>query len=149
MSKPSQLKVVINKCYGGFGLSYKALLWLHERNAECIEVIPIEEYYRGEENKNSIAEAVIEMESYMKTSKTNSWRPPLTPDLKKVIMFKDRYGNDSRTDLNLVECVETLKEEANGACAQLKVVEIPLNIIFQIEQFDGIEHVAQQHPTWS
>ena len=145
---PGSLKVVINKCYGGFCLSHKALLWLHERKAKCIEILPIEEYY-GKENKDRVKEAITEMKKYLKTGKCNGWDPPLTPDFKKVIMFKNRYEKGSRTDSVLVECVETLKEEANGDCAQLKIVEIPFNVLFQIEDFDGIEHVAQQHQTWS
>lgn len=48
----------------------------------------------------------------------------------------------------LVECVETLGEKANGTHAKLKVVEIPSDIQWQIEECDGVEWVAEVHSTW-
>lgn len=44
------MKIAINKCYGGFGLSFEALKWLYDRKAACIKVMPIKKYY-GDEKK--------------------------------------------------------------------------------------------------
>jgi hypothetical protein len=42
-----------------------------------------------------------------------------------------------------------LGAEANGRYAQLKIVTIPDGIEWEIEEYDGNEHIAEQHRTWS
>ncbi len=54
-----------------------------------------------------------------------------------------------RDDHRLVQVVEELREEANGHCAELKVVTIPDNVPWIIAKTDGNEHVSEQHRTWS
>lgn len=61
--------------------------------------------------------------------------------------FYDRYID--RDDKDLVAIVEEMGEAANGSCADLNVVEIPDGISWQIEEYDGYEHVAEKHRTWS
>ena len=63
----------------------------------------------------------------------------------------DGYGykyNGNRADHKLVECVETLGDIANGSFAKLKVVEIPDDVEWKIEDYDGVEWVAEVHRTW-
>jgi hypothetical protein len=90
-----KMKIVINRCYGGFGLSKDAYEFL------------------GKE-----------------------W---------------DGYGFAScikRTDPKLVECVETLGSKANGNFANLKVVEIPNDVTWEIDEYDGMETIEEVHRTW-
>lgn len=89
------MKVVVNRCYGGFGLSKAGM-----------EFMGLE------------------------------W---------------DGYGNCrdlSRHDPKLVACVEQLGEKANGEHAKLSITEIPNDIEYVIEEYDGMEHVAEKHRTW-
>ena len=37
----------------------------------------------------------------------------------------------------------------DGVYSDLKVVEIPDDINWYIEEYDGLEHVAERHRTWS
>ncbi len=63
----------------------------------------------------------------------------------------DGYGhcNDlSRHDPNLVACVEKLGKKANGEHASLFITEIPDEIQYIIQEYDGREHVAEKHRTW-
>ena len=60
--------------------------------------------------------------------------------------FDDSYKRD---DPLLVEAVETLGDAANGSCSRLTVEEIPDGVEWQIEEYDGFEHVAESHRTWS
>jgi hypothetical protein len=63
----------------------------------------------------------------------------------------DRFGykyNDKRDDPKLIECVEKLGEKANGRCAELKIVEIPEDVEYQIKEYDGSEWIAENHRTW-
>lgn len=85
------MKVVINRCYGGFSLSEKAMKFL---------------------------------------GVGSEW-----PDI-------------ARDDPKLVECVEKLGEEANGAYAELKVVEIPDDVNWEIGEYDGLEWVEEVHRRW-
>ena len=55
---------------------------------------------------------------------------------------------DDRTNPKLVECVETLGKAANGAFADLKVVEVPDDVEWDIENYDGVEWVSEAHRTW-
>jgi hypothetical protein len=39
-------------------------------------------------------------------------------------------------------------EASWGDCAELAVVEIPDGINWHIGEYDGIEHIAENHRTW-
>lgn len=54
-----------------------------------------------------------------------------------------------RADPALIQVVEELGTEAGGDFSRLKIVEIPDDVLWQIEEYDGIEHVAEVHRTWS
>ncbi len=53
-----------------------------------------------------------------------------------------------RDDPYLVTVVEELGKGANGSCSSLEVVSIPDDVEWQIEEYDGIEWVAEKHRTW-
>lgn len=59
----------------------------------------------------------------------------------------DRY-EVQRDDPVLVKIVEDLGVEVNGSYAKLKVVEIPDDVDWYIDEYDGLEHVAEKHRTW-
>jgi hypothetical protein len=54
----------------------------------------------------------------------------------------------SRDDEVLVKIVEELGTKANGFYSELKIVEIPDDVKWCIEDFDGKEWVAEEHRTW-
>ena len=53
-----------------------------------------------------------------------------------------------RDDHNLVRVIRELGSEANGHCAELRIVEIPDDTPWTIEQVGGIEHVSETHRVW-
>lgn len=63
----------------------------------------------------------------------------------------DGYGfnffND-RTNPDLVRCVETLGEKANGSHSYLVVVEVPDDVKWCITDYDGDEQVEEVHRIW-
>lgn len=93
------MKVVINTCYGGFGLSKEA-----------------KDLYKQKKNIN-------------------------------IDHFHS--ADIPRNDPLLIEIVELLGSKANGEYAKLKIVTIPDNIQWQIEEYDGTEWVAEKHRTWN
>jgi len=73
-----------------------------------------------------------------------------------LALFNERTGTVitydieiKRNDPILVEIVEQLGESANGRFAELKVVEIPDDVVWGIEEYDGAEWIAEKHRTWN
>lgn len=48
----------------------------------------------------------------------------------------------------LVALVEEMGERANSCYSQLVVVEIPDDVDWYIEEYDGMEWIAEVHRTW-
>lgn len=57
--------------------------------------------------------------------------------------------NIPRDDPALVQMVTELGTAANGPYASLKIVEIPDDVAWTIEEEAGREEVAEAHRTWS
>lgn len=53
-----------------------------------------------------------------------------------------------RNDETLIKIIEKLGKEANCALSDLKIVEIPDDVEWQIEDYDGREWIAEKHRTW-
>lgn len=131
------MKVVINACYGGYSLSEKALIWLYYKG------------YDGEGFKWIPSQYSNDWETLLEQWKNRDrkrvfYGSIFSPDDKFVLNARPK----SRTDKLIVECVEALGREANGACAHLKVVEIPDGIVWEIDEYDGFETIHEQHRTW-
>lgn len=56
--------------------------------------------------------------------------------------------NIPRDDPDLVAVVEKLGERSWGRYAKLIVIEIPDDLLWQVEEYDGMEHISEQHRTW-
>lgn len=92
------MKVVINDCHGGFGLSDAAF----------------DEY-----------------------------------KIRKGITDPNFYWYDIPRDCPvLIDMVEEQGTAINSFAAELKVVEIPDDVDWYIQEYDGMEHVAERHRTW-
>ena len=55
----------------------------------------------------------------------------------------------SRSDEDLIRVIEEFGADANGKFSKLKIVEIPDDVKFTIEDYDGNEHIAEVHRTWN
>jgi hypothetical protein len=53
-----------------------------------------------------------------------------------------------RDDPILVEVVEEMGSSANGSYSALKVVEVPDEVDWVIDEYDGLEWAAERHRTW-
>jgi len=91
------MKVVINTCFGGFGLSLVAL------------------------------------SRYNDLANTNV----------------DYYYDIERNDPCLVQVVEELGEQANGEYSDLRIVDIPDDISWYIQEYDGLESIHETHRIWN
>ena len=61
----------------------------------------------------------------------------------------DRSEKTTRVDKDLIEVIESLGNKADGFCANLKVVEIPDGIDWEIDEYDGLEKINEAHRSWS
>lgn len=113
------MKIVINTCYGGFGLSDTAIR-LYGQLAGIVLVEAVVDYGQNYFYVDSVSD-----ENFFS------------------------YYELARDDGFLIETIETLGDAASGKYAKLKVVEIPDDIEWQIMEYDGSEHVAEKHRTWS
>jgi len=53
-----------------------------------------------------------------------------------------------RDDPILVQVVEELGEKADGRYAQLKIVEIPDDVKWVLQEYDGRESIHEEHRVW-
>lgn len=101
------MKIVINKCFGGFSVSkevYKAL------------GIKWDGYgYVGNE------ELGIKSDNYL------------------------AYRQDPR----LISAIEGLGEEMSSGCmAKLRIVDIPDDVEWELDDYDGVETIRERHRAW-
>ena len=113
------MKVVINADFGGFGLSDEAILAYSEMAG--LNLV-------GKENK--FGHTIFYVDGIF--------------DDENVFWENDLVRNDE----NLVKVVEALGDAANGRYSSLKIVEIPDDVNWYIEEYDGREHIAERHRTW-
>jgi hypothetical protein len=59
------------------------------------------------------------------------------------------YYDIERNDQYLVRVVEELGDDVNGRFSELKVVDIPDDVEWQIDEYDGLEWVAEKHRIWN
>ena len=118
------MKIVINKCYGGFGLSSKAMQAYAAKKG--ITLYPEE-----------------------KGSYTIYWTVPKDERIDNKHAEQTLYDRDiDRDDPILVEVVEELGKEASDHLADLECVEVPDGVSWQIEDYDGNEWISEKHQTW-
>jgi len=130
------MKIVINSCFGGFGVSVGAVKRGRELGHEWAKwpraVIPGERYSEDTETV---------MKDY---GQGDSASACITDD-------DDWEDKKLRCDLEFISVIEEMGEKANGSCAALCIVEIPDEdppIKWHIEEYDGREHVAEDHRRW-
>lgn len=133
------MKIVVNRCYGGFSLSPEG----------------VESYY-----------ALKGRKAYHFTGSGHDKYEPLDGQSGITLFFTsfdvpnpNDVGNDigeaelwdkhfldsrpkDRSDRDLVAVVEALGEKSWGACAKLEVVEVPDGVDWEIEEYDGHEWVS-------
>jgi hypothetical protein len=66
------------------------------------------------------------------------------------ITASDFYDRDvPRDDPYLVKIVKEMGSLANGRHANLKIVEVPGDVDWIVQEYDGAEWIAERHRTWS
>lgn len=139
-------KVVINRCHGGFGLSHEAVMRYFEIKGITVYPEQSKDYWKfwtywtvkpedRIESKEGALFYAMSLEDRRAYNKTVSEQTVYERDI-------------ARDDPALIQAIEELGEEANGAHAELRIVQIPDDVQYTIEDYDGLEHIAEVHRTW-
>lgn len=62
--------------------------------------------------------------------------------------LENGYDSIKRNDPKLIKVIEKLGKDANGKFANLKVIEIPDDVDWVVEEYDGNEWIAEKHRVW-
>lgn len=92
----------------------------------------------------SISEQAFKVLLAIKAEKADN----LTPEELRELEEMSEYSPASRNDPDLIKVIEELGEEANGDLAEIKIIEIPDDVAWVINDYDGVEWVAEVHRTW-
>lgn len=137
-------KLVVNKCYGGFGLSDAAMHRYAQRKE--MKLYPEEcrfglvTYWTVPAEKRA---GILSTEEFAKA--------PLEDRRKSNEQHSSMsiYDKDiPRDDSDLVSVVEEMGEEASGPFAALEITEIPDDVDWVVEEYDGMEWISEAHRTW-
>ena len=121
------MKIVINRCWGGFGISDSAIEALLNRKGIAWEKTP-SKYHLG--NAEYWAKGFSGVPEY------------------QLDTYEWWLLTEKRSDPDLVAVVEQLGEKADGFSAELKIVDIPDGISWEIQDYDGMERVVEKHRSW-
>lgn len=119
------MKIAINRCFGGFGLSNEAFEMLLDRKGIRFEK---------------------EESEYKSLGIMNYYHFGHRGDINHYISHHDAYQN--RSDPDLIAVIEKLGEKANTNYSDIKIIDIPDDIEWEIHEYDGNEHIAEKHRTW-
>ena len=140
------MKLVINKCHGGFGLSHEAMLRYFEIKGITVYPEQSNDYWKHWNYWT------VKPENRIETKEGESFT---SMSMDERIAYNHAYSEQNayerdieRDDPALVQTVEELGVKANGRHAELSVVQIPDDVEYSIEEYDGYEHVAELHRTW-
>jgi hypothetical protein len=122
-------KIVYNACYGGFGLSEKAIM----RYAELKGI----KLHKSKINSLLTMYYTVSEEEYNRIRTEDVLRNDYTHS--NQLFFSDTAIE--RDDPILVQVVEELGAEANGNYSNLEIIELPAGTLYRIDEYDGMESV--------
>ena len=140
------MKIVINRCFGGYGLSHEAVMRYLELKG--ITVYP----EQGEGTWKFWTYWLVKPEGRFEVKENEEF---YAMSMEERQAHNQKYSDETfeennieRNDPVLIQVVEELGDAANGEHAELAIVEIPDDVEWEISEYDGSEHVAEKHRVW-
>lgn len=143
------MKIVRNNDYGGYGLSPLAVL--EYAKLKGIVLFPYgdngyNDDYSYRDYTKLTEEQAKGMRQYDVYYSTKYYGDTCTSEQINKTWF--HCDDIERNDPILVEVVEKLGAKANGDFADLIVVEIPDDVDWEIDDYDGWESIVEKHRSW-
>lgn len=136
-------KVILNKCYGGFQVSDKAYqLYAKKKGLELFK------YDMEFRDKRFFYKKSTKQDNLFSTYFTKDFGEGgeiSNEDYKRYHLY---LKTENREDPILIEVVEELGKEASDSCGNLIVVEIPKDLEYVIDDYDGIEILHEKVQEW-
>lgn len=132
-------EVVVNRCFGGFGLSHKAVMRYAELKGMKL-FVTIDDIAKQVYKERAVVGNPEILHHYW--TKEN---------VSKDDNVNDYYFSESdikRDDPMLIQVIRELGNDANGLFAKLEVVTIPDDVEWEISEYDGSESVEEVHRSW-
>ncbi len=122
------MKIVINNCFGGYSLSAKVqtkLIKLGVLVYDSFETVP---------NKETSLYLIKKDKDKFNFDNTNYWD----------------NSDEHRTNPILIQAIEEVGlKKSSGMFAELKIIDLPDDVNYQINDYDGHESIHEQHRSWS
>ena len=119
--KEAMQRVLICAAHGGFGVSRKAFLRLRELGSTHALAEP--DYGEMWDDGSGPRKPFASLESFL--------------------------GREiPRDDPLLLQVYDEMGDDASASLRKLKLIEVPVGVSWHIEEYDGLEWVAEDHRTW-
>ena len=130
------MKVILNKCYGGFDVSKEAyMLYAKKKGLNLYQYasdfVSSKKCIYTRTNDETLFQNYFIKDMGDNIEINNK-------DYKKYNLYLD---DEHRQDTILIEVVEELGNKASGRFGRLEVVEIPDNCYYKIDEYDGFETI--------
>ena len=132
------MQIVINGCFGGFGLSHPAVMRYGKLKGWGLHA-----YVNTPPDFENLV-------PYDGISRAFCVHYGTKPAVKGKLSNKDYFypSGIKRTDPDLIRIVRKMGKRANGDYADLKIITIPDDVEWEIQEYEGREWVAEKHRRW-
>ena len=150
------MKIVVNKCYGGFHLSAEAYFrvldgMIKDNNWFIYTYEPDDRVSKFIEKPIVYTKANISDINFgdpyiiVSANYGDSFTDKELKEADKIYMSAD---NIPRNNVHLVKVVEEMGQDAYGKYSKLEVIDIPDDIEWEISEYDGWETIEEKHRSW-
>jgi len=119
------MKIAVNSCYGGFSVS-----------KEVADKLKVKGY--------DIGEGYAHIFSRPNGKEFTSYSYHLNNEMFKI---ESDNWDKCRTHPDLIEAIES-SESPSGALANVRIVDIPDDVDWELDEYDGIETVREKSRSW-
>lgn len=134
-------EIVINKCFGGFGLSPKAYSRYLELKGKKAYFFTCD--WKSKEY-DSVSEENAKEQLFFTMDIPNPNDLPREESNKHIFS----YWDIKRDDPDLVKTIRELGNDASGNYAKLRIVEVPDGVRWEVSEYDGMETIDEVHQSW-
>jgi len=136
------MKVAINTCYGGFSFSEK----FYEKLIEYgVPVKKFVEQVIDPETRQYLPEPLNDGEVLFDRTLSSDESDIM---IKMCGKYWGSWVGDDRSHPLMLKIIEELGEDANGQHSKIEIIEIPDDVEYTIDDYDGMESIHENHRMW-